>query len=108
MRPHKLGIEQCRVTPQIRRRYGAKSALDYLLGEKLLAFSEEAQHRAEFAQELPRFLAAIGKVFNPYELSGYIASQRPPTRQALPELVVSALKPSGGNEAGSAAHRFLF
>jgi hypothetical protein len=87
MRPHKLWIQQCRVTPQLRRRYGAKSALDYLLGEKLLAFSEEARHRAEFAQELPRFLAAIGNVFNPYELSGYIASQRPRTRQVLRSLL---------------------
>jgi len=87
MRPHKLWIEQCRATKQIRRRYGAKSALDYLLGEKLLHFSEDAKQHPAFAQELPRFLAAIGQVFNPYEIAGYVAAQKPRTRKTLRSLL---------------------
>jgi hypothetical protein len=71
----------------LRRRYGAKSALDYLLGEKLLGFSEEAKQRPAFAQELPRFLAAIWQVFNPYEIAGYVACQKPRTRKALRSLL---------------------
>lgn len=87
MQPHKLWIKQCHAMKQIRRRYGAKSAFDYLLSEKLLHFSEEAQHRPEFNRELPRFLAAVWQVFNPYEMAGYVASQKPRTRKTLRTLL---------------------
>ena len=42
-----------------KRRYGVKSALDYLIREKLLHFADAAEKRPEFARELPRFLARI-------------------------------------------------
>jgi hypothetical protein len=35
MRFEKIWIEQCRATRAIKRRFGAKDALDYLVGEKL-------------------------------------------------------------------------
>jgi hypothetical protein len=57
--------------------------LDYLVGEKLRTFAEAARHDASFARELPRFLAAIWRVFNEYELAGYVASQRPAVRKHL-------------------------
>ena len=38
---------------------------------------------AAFARELPRFLAAVGRVFNEYELAGYVASQKPRVRKRL-------------------------
>ena len=55
MKYHKIWREQYRATKGIKRRFGAKSALDYLIGEKLLQFAEQAQEQMEFAQELPRF-----------------------------------------------------
>lgn len=86
MRFHKIWVKQCGATNGIRRRYGAKSALDYLIGEKLLHFTAEAKWRPEFAKELPRFLAAIWQVFNEYEIAGYLASLKPTERRrrALP------------------------
>jgi hypothetical protein len=87
MRFEKIWAKQCKATKGIRRRYGAKSALDYLIGEKLIAFAGEAERRAEFAIELPRFLAAIWQAFNQYELAGYIASQTPAARKRLRELL---------------------
>jgi hypothetical protein len=51
--------EQCRATMTSRRRFGLRSALDYLIGEKLVSFAEAAEHHPEYFQELPRFLAAI-------------------------------------------------
>jgi hypothetical protein len=36
---HKIWIEQCAATQGIRDRFGMKSALDYLIGEKLFHFS---------------------------------------------------------------------
>ena len=59
MRFERIWIEQCRATKAIRRRFGAKSALDYLIGEKLITFAKVAENHPEFAQELPRFLAAV-------------------------------------------------
>jgi hypothetical protein len=45
--------------PSVRRQFGAKSALDYVLGEKLLQFADDAKRHPEFAKELPRFLVAV-------------------------------------------------
>ncbi|HZC36952.1 MAG TPA: hypothetical protein VE242_15110 [Chthoniobacterales bacterium] len=87
MRFEKIWVNQCRATKGIRRRFGAKSALDYFIGEKLGMFAQEAEHRPEFGKELPRFLAAIWQLFNQYELAGYVASQKPRTRKQLRRLL---------------------
>lgn len=87
MRFEKIWIEQCRATRAIKRRFGAKDALDYLVGEKLRTFAEAARHDVAFARELPRFLAAICRVFNEYELIGYVARQKPTVRKELRALL---------------------
>ena len=87
MRFEKVWVEQCRATRTIRRRFGAKSALDYLIGEKLITFADVACDHPEFARELPRFLAAIWRTFNEYEIAGYIASRKPSTRRRLRQLL---------------------
>jgi hypothetical protein len=79
----KIWIEQCRATKGIKRHFGARSALDYLIGEKLPTFADAAERDPAFARELPRFLAAVGHVFNEYELAGYVASQKPRVRKRL-------------------------
>jgi hypothetical protein len=87
MRFEKIWIEQCRATRAIKRRFGVKSALDYLVGEKLRMFASAARHDATFARELPRFLAAIWRVFTQYELAGYVAMQKPTVRRQLRALL---------------------
>lgn len=87
MRFEKIWVEQCRATRRIRRQFGAKSALDYLIGEKLIRFAEAAEQHPEFAKELPRFLAAIWRTFNEYELAGYVASTNRATRMQLRRLL---------------------
>ena len=87
MKFHKTWVKQCRATRTIRRRFGVKSALDYLVGEKLLKFAEEAGRHPEFAAELPRFQAALWDVFNRYELTGYLATLKPVTRKKLQKLL---------------------
>ncbi len=54
MKFHKIWVKQCRATRGIKRRYGVKSALDYLIGEKLLNFAEQADGHPEFAAPLIR------------------------------------------------------
>jgi len=87
MRFEKIWVEQCRATRCIKRRFGAKSALDYLVGEKLPTFAGAARHDAAFARELPRFLASVWRVFSEYELAGYVASQNPAVRKRLRTLL---------------------
>jgi hypothetical protein len=87
MRFEKIWVKQCSATKGIKRRFGAESALDYLIREKLIMFADEAERRPEFARELPRFLAGIWQVFNKYELAGYVASQKPAARKRLRRLL---------------------
>ena len=84
---HKIWVQQCRATRGIKRRFGVKSALDYLLGEKLMNFADAAEQHREFAAELPRFQAAVWNIFNPYELAGYLSSLKPSRRKRLQELL---------------------
>jgi hypothetical protein len=87
MRFEKVWVEQCRATKAIKRRFGAKSALDYLIGEKLMAFADAAGAHPPFAKELPRFLAAIWRIFNEFEIAGYVISRRPKARKRLQQLL---------------------
>jgi hypothetical protein len=87
MQFQRIWVQQCRATRSIKRRFGVKSALDYLVGEKLLNFAAAAEQHSEFAAELPRFQAAVWKVFNPYELAGYLTSLKPSTRKKLQNLL---------------------
>jgi hypothetical protein len=64
-----------------------KSAFDYLIGEKLVRFAQEAERCPEFAKEFPRFLAAVWQTFNQYELAGYVAEQKPAVRSRLRQLL---------------------
>jgi hypothetical protein len=84
---HRIWVQQCRATRGIKRRFGVKSALDYLLGEKLMNFADAAEQHSEFAAELPRFQAAVWNIFNPYELAGYLSSLKPSTRKKLQKLL---------------------
>jgi hypothetical protein len=87
MKFHKIWVHQCRATRRIKKRFGVESALDYLLGEKLLNFADAADQRPEFAAELPRFQAEVWKVFNPYELAGYLTTLKPSRRKKLQMLL---------------------
>ena len=87
MRFEKIWVHQYQATKRIRRQFGAESALDYLIGEKLFMFAQAAESHPEFAMELPRFLSAAWQLFNKYELAGYVASQRPATRKQLRRLL---------------------
>jgi hypothetical protein len=87
MRFEKVWVDQCRATRAIKRRFGAKSALDYLIGEKLISFADAARAHPVFARELPKFLAAIWQTFNEYEIAGYVATRKPASRNRLRQLL---------------------
>ena len=87
IRFEKIWVQQCRATKGIKRRFGVKSALDYLIREKLLNFAQAAGQHPEFARELPRFLAEVWRIFNEFEIAGYVASLKPKQRKALRQLL---------------------
>jgi len=65
-------MQQCEAARDIRLRYGAKAAFDYVVGEKLLNFAEAAAGRPDFARELPRFVARVRSLFAPEELQIHV------------------------------------
>lgn len=68
MRYHKVWRKQCQATRTIRRRFGLKNALDYLVSEKLLHFAEAAEQHPEFAAERPLFRPPGGRSFTQMSL----------------------------------------
>jgi hypothetical protein len=69
---HKIWIEQCAATEDIRERFGLKNALDYLIGEKLFTFVTASEQDPDFATELPAFVTAIRRLFAPGEIREYL------------------------------------
>ena len=64
--------EQCEAACTVRDQYGVVSALDYLIGEKLLGYAEAAVTRPEFARELPRFVTGVRNIFSAGEIRHYL------------------------------------
>ena len=70
---HEIWIEQCEAARTIKDRYGLKAAFDYLVGEKLLNFTEAASEHRAFAQELPRFVSEVRRMFIAEEIVAQLA-----------------------------------
>jgi len=64
--------EQCAAARSVRAKHGMLSALDYLVGEKLLTYAETAVTRPDFARELPRFVAEVRDIFSGEEIRHYL------------------------------------
>lgn len=69
---HRQWVAQCDAARSIRQRFGLVSALEYLVGEKLLHFVDASEMHSDFKRELPHFLAEIKRVFSLKELGGYV------------------------------------
>ena len=80
MTQHLIWKDQCAAAKAVRQRHGIRSALDYLIGEKLLRYAELAALRPEFAQELPRFVGEVRSQFSQEELREYLATHDPLAR----------------------------
>jgi hypothetical protein len=69
---HKIWIEQCAATEEIRDNFGVQSALDYLIGEKLFSFLHAAERDPLFAAEVPAFICEIRRLFTEKEIRNYL------------------------------------
>jgi hypothetical protein len=75
MREHRfqdIWKKQCEAACRVRDQHGVISALDYLIGEKLLNYAEAAVTRPEFARELPRFVAEVRNICSAEEIRHYL------------------------------------
>lgn len=70
---HKIWIEQCSVTEDIRENFGSNSALDYLIGQKLFAFLHASERDPLFAADVPAFIGEIRRLFTTKELADYFS-----------------------------------
>ena len=69
---HKIWIEQCAATEDIRETFGLQNALDYLIGEKLFTFLLISERDPAFAAEIPMFVEEIRRLFTPDEIRNYL------------------------------------
>jgi hypothetical protein len=68
-----IWIEQCDAAHRILAEHGPLSALDYLVGEKLMTYVATAEDHPEFARELPKFVAAVRELFGIEAIGTYVA-----------------------------------
>jgi len=69
---HKIWIDQCAATEDIRDHFGLQSALDYLIGEKLFSFLRAAEQDPLFAAEVPDFVREIRRLFATEVIRDYL------------------------------------
>ena len=67
---------QCKATRSIEDEFGTQKALDYLVGEKFLNFLEAAETNADFQAEIPKFVAKIKTIFEQWQLTQYLATEK--------------------------------
>ena len=73
MELHRQWTEQCDATTGIRNAFGPQQALNYLIGEKFLDFIEAAEKDEKFRDQLPAFADRVRTLFEPTEISAYLA-----------------------------------
>jgi hypothetical protein len=69
---HKIWIDQCAATEDIRETFGLENALDYLIGEKLFTFLMASEQDTQFAAEVPAFVHEIRRIFTAAEIREYL------------------------------------
>ena len=69
---HKMWIDQCAATEDIRDHFGLSNALDYLIGEKLFSFLRAAEQDPLFAAEVPDFIREIQRFFTAEVIRDYL------------------------------------
>ena len=50
----------------------SRTAFNYIVGEKLINFVEAASNNRAFAQELPRFISEVRRMFTPDEIGAQL------------------------------------
>ena len=76
MDPKQIIESQCDATRNILDRFGAETAMGYLIGEKFLNFLEVAETNDEWRKLIPDYVAEILAIFEPHQLAEYLETPR--------------------------------
>ena len=79
-----IWIEQCEAARDIRDAWGARKALGYVVGEKLLNYIRAADSDPSWAVKVPLFAAEIRRIFTTEELRAYFATTTRGSDTVLP------------------------
>lgn len=71
--PREQWQQCCEVTPDIRTRFGVDAAIDYLVGEKLMAYARSGEAHADIVAELPAFAQRVRQLFTSVEIRAHFA-----------------------------------
>lgn len=71
--PREQWQQCCEVTPDIRKRFGVDAAIDYLVGEKLMAFARSGERHPDVVAELPAFSERVRQLFTSVEIHAHFA-----------------------------------
>jgi hypothetical protein len=71
--PHQQWQECCEATQGIRARFGVDAAIDYLVGEKLMAYAQSGESHPDYRAELPAFAQRIRQLFSSAEIRAHFA-----------------------------------
>jgi hypothetical protein len=86
-KPQAIWREQCEAAHGIKECHGLNAALDYLVAEKLLNHAAAAAQNADFARELPSFVAEVRRMFKLDDIANYLAQmERRDREQELADL----------------------
>ena len=80
-KPQAIWREQCEAAHGIKARYGLNAALDYLIAQKLFNHAAAAAQNADFARELPAFVAEVRLMFEPGDIASYLAQMEQRDRE---------------------------
>ena len=69
---HKIWIAQCEAAETVTGSFGLRAAFNYIVGEKSINFVEAASDNRAFAQELPRFISEVRRMFTPEEIGAQL------------------------------------
>ena len=66
-------IAQCEVARDVQIRFGIQADFYYVAAEQLQEFASTATDHPDFAEELPRFISEVRRMFTPNEIRTHTA-----------------------------------
>ena len=69
-------LDKCDAARSIKEQFGSEKALGYLVGEKFLDYLRASDRLPALRDDLPRFVAEIREIFQPWELREYLCGVR--------------------------------
>ena len=70
--PKEIVTNWCEATREIKENFGTENALEYLIGEKFLAYLDAAESHKDYQAVIPDFAAEIKAIFEQWEIADFL------------------------------------